>query len=154
MPDVFFEDVTLGFCARSPAYVVSEEEIVEFGRRFDPRPFHTDAVAARDSVFGGLVAPGCLIFAIRSALMNSMQPRIMYLAGLGLEAMDLPRPVRPNDKLLLCIECIDRRESRSRPEAGIVHFRNTLTNQRDEIVMTMIAKVMVSKKAGTARPVE
>lgn len=146
MPDVFFEEMMVGFCASSPAYVVSEAEIIEFGRRFDPRPFHTDPVAARDSVFGGLVAPGCLVFAIRSALMNAMQPRIMYLAGLGLETMDLPQPVRPDDQLVLSVECIDRRESRSRPEAGIVHFRNTMMNQRDEAVMSMIAKVMVAKR--------
>lgn len=126
---------------------VEEAEIIEFGMRFDPRSFHTDPVAAKQSVFGGLVAPGCLVFALRSKLMNQLDPSIAYLAGLGLEQMDLPCPVRPGDALSLAVECVDRRESLSRPHAGIVRLANTLTNQRGEIVLYMIAKVMVAKRS-------
>lgn len=145
MADIFFDDIAIGFSAHGGAYVVSEGEIIEFGRRFDPRPFHTDPVAAKDSIFGGLVAPGSLIFAIRSALMNSLEPRIAYLAGLGLETMQLHIAVRPGDTLSLLIECVDRRESRSRPEAGIIHFSNTIINQHGQTVLTMLAKVMVAR---------
>jgi len=146
MPETYYEDIHVGFVLRSQnPYIVTEAEILEFGTRFDPRLFHVDPVAARQSVFGGLVAPGCLVFAIRAALVNRLERRPAYLAGLGLENMDLPHPVRPGDHLLLTIECIDRRESKSRPEAGIVCFRNTMVNQHDDVVMTMIAKVMVAK---------
>ena len=90
MTELYFEDLQPGFQAVSGRYQVTEAEILEFGQRFDPRPFHTDPVAARLSVFGGLVAPGCLVFAIRSALVNSLVQRLAYQAGLGLEHMDLP----------------------------------------------------------------
>ena len=143
----YYEDIDIGFVlqSRQPC-IVTEAEILEFGARFDPRPFHIDPVAAKQSVFGGLVAPGCLVFAIRSRLMNQLEPQVAYLAGFGLENMELPNPVRPDDQLFLKIECLDRRESRSRKNAGIVRFANTMTNQRDEIVLSMIAKVMVAKK--------
>lgn len=132
---------------RSPhPCLVTEVEVIEFGTRFDPRPFHVDPVAAKQSVFGGLVAPGCLVFALRSKLMNQLNPSIAYLAGLGLEQMDLPRPVRPGDSLMLALECLDLRELQSRPGAGVVRFANTLTNQRDEVVMSMTAKVLVKKR--------
>lgn len=147
MSESYYQDIDVGFVLRScQPYVVSEAEIIEFGRRFDPRPFHVDPVAAKQSVFGGLVAPGCLVFALRSKLMNELQPPIVYLAGLGLENMELPHPVRPGDQLTLTIECLDRRESRSRADAGIVRFGNTMFNQDKQTVLTMIAKVMVAKK--------
>jgi acyl dehydratase len=147
MPDVCYEDLPVGFSSRSAvAYQVTEEEIIEFGRRFDPRPFHTDPQLASDLVFDGLVAPGCLVFAIRSALLNRLPLRPAYLAGLGLENMDLPKAVRPGDQLSLRIECLARRESTSRANAGIMRFGNTLFNQRDEIVMTLTAIVLVAKR--------
>jgi len=146
MGEIYFESLLPGFQAASGPVVVTEAEIIEFGTRFDPRPFHIDPVAAKQSVFGGLVAPGCLVFALRSKLMNQLNPSIAYLAGLGLEQMDLPRPVRPGDALSLTIECVELRESRSRPNAGIVRFANTVTNQNNELVLSMVAKVMVAKR--------
>ena len=74
-------------------YVVTEEEVLEFGRRFDPQPMHTDPVAAKEGPFGGLVAPGCLTFAIRNALYNQLPVRPALYAGLGLDQMLLPNPV-------------------------------------------------------------
>jgi acyl dehydratase len=146
MAEIYFESLTPSFRACSGPELVTEKEIIEFGMRFDPQPFHIDPVAAKQSVFGGLVAPGCLIFAIRSKLMNQLNPSIVYLAGLGLEQMDLPSPVRPGDYLSLTVACIELRESRSHLNAGIVHFANTMVNQRDEVVLSMIAKVMVAKR--------
>lgn len=146
MEVIYFESLVSGFRAHSGPVVVAENEIIEFGTRFDPRPFHTDPVAAKQSIFGGLVAPGCLVFALRSKLMNQLNPSIAYLAGLGLEQMELPRAVRPGDSLSLTIECVEFRESASRPYAGIVRFANSMTNQREEVVLSMIAKVMVAKR--------
>src|SRR5690606_23916328 len=143
---LFCSNLSPGLILRShEACIVTEEEIMEFGKRFDPRPFHTDPVAARQSVFGGLVAPGCLVFALRSKLINQLNPPIAYLAGLGLEQMDLPHPVRPGDSLSLMVECMELRESLSHPDAGIVRFANILTNQHNKVVLSMIAKVMVAK---------
>jgi len=141
----YFEDLCPGFAASSGPCRVTEAEILEFGKRFDPRPFHVDAEAAKQSVFGGLVAPGCLIFAMRSRLVNQLKPPIAYQAGLGLENMQLPNPVRPEDQLFLKVECIERRESKSRPDAGIVRLSNVMTNQTGEVVLTMVANVLVAK---------
>jgi acyl dehydratase len=145
MTGVYFESLTPSFRASAGPLTITEEEIIEFGTRFDPQPFHVDPVAAKHSVFGGLVAPGCLVFALRSKLMNQLDTPIVYLAGLGLETMDLPHPVKPGDQLSLTISCIDRRDSQSHADAGIVRLANTLVNQRGEVVLSMIAKVMVAK---------
>ena len=120
-----------------------EEEILEFGRRFDPQPFHNDPEAAARSHFGGLVAPGCLTFAIRNALANQLPERPALVAGLGLERMDLTHPVRPGDRLRLRITVLERRPSGSRPAAGIVTSQHEVLNQTDHVVLRMTARMMV-----------
>ena len=102
---------------------------------------------AEKKMFGGLVASGCHVFCIRSWLSSRLDPRPALVAGLGLEAMDLPTPVRPGDRLSLRVEVLDKRRSSSRPDRGIVRMRNTLVNQRGEPVMTLVAKLLVSCRA-------
>jgi len=143
MTDLYFEDIEVGSTSRAGEYAVTEAEVLEFGRRFDPRPFHSDPLAAASSAFGGLVASGCHVFCIRSWLASRLEPRPALVAGLGLESMDLPNPVRPGDRLSLHVEVLDKRRSTSRPDRGIVRMRNTIVNQGGEPVMTLVAKLMV-----------
>ena len=143
MDELYFEDIELGATARVGEYEVTEAEILEFGRRFDPRPFHTDARAAEASEFGALVASGCHVFCIRSWLSSHLSPRPALVAGLGLESLDLPAPVRAGDRLSMRVEYLEKRLSRSRPDRGVVRMRNTIVNQRDEPVMTLVAKLLV-----------
>jgi acyl dehydratase len=144
MRELHFEEIEIGGRAEVGEYAVSEEEILEFGRRFDTRPIHTDAEAAGASDFGDLVASGCHVFCIRSWLASRLEPRPALIAGLGLESMDLPAPVRAGDRLSLRVEYLDKRLSQSRPDRGIVRMRNTIVNQRGEAVMTLVAKLMVA----------
>ena len=143
----FFEDYAAaladGVRLTGGRYVVSEEEILEFGRRFDPQPFHTDPVAAKEGPFGGLVAPGCLTFAIRNALHNQLPVRPRLFAGLGLDQLLLPNPVRPGDVLTLRLEVVEARRSQSRPDTGVVTTRQAVENQSGETVLTMDAKMIV-----------
>jgi acyl dehydratase len=143
MRELFFEEIEVGATGASGEYAVTEQEILEFGRRFDPRPIHIDAAAAASSAFGDLVASGCHVFCIRSWLASRLDPRPALVAGLGLESMDLPAPVRAGDRLSLRVEYLDKRLSRSRPDRGVVRMRNTVVNQRGEAVMRLVAKLLV-----------
>ena len=146
-PDpLYFEDYTEDLCLEGGHYLVTEEEILEFGRRFDPQPFHTDPEAAKESAFGGLIAPGCLTFAIRNALHNQLPVRPVLVAGLGLDSLDLKTPVRPGDRLSLRLEVAEARRSKSKPDTGIVTTRQSVLNQNQEIVLTMDAKMIVRAK--------
>ncbi|MFO0688450.1 MAG: dienelactone hydrolase family protein [Myxococcota bacterium] len=140
---LYFEDYTVGLEMTGGAYPVSEAEILEFGRRFDKQPIHNDKDAAAKSHFGGLVAPGCLTFAIRTALGNQMPDRPALVAGLGVEKMDLAKPVRPGDVLSLRMLVIDRRVSAKRPDRGIITMEHAVLNQKGEAVLSMISRMMV-----------
>nr|WP_225121621.1 MaoC/PaaZ C-terminal domain-containing protein [Bradyrhizobium sp. BRP22] len=56
MTSGYFEDVEVGDSQKAGPYSVSKEEIIQFAKRYDPRPFHIDEAAAARSVFGGLSA--------------------------------------------------------------------------------------------------
>ena len=149
---LYFEDYAPGFETNGGAYLVTEEEILEFGRRFDKQPIHNDPEAAARSHFGGLVAPGCLTFCIRTALGNQMPVRPALVAGLGVEKMDLAKPVRPGDVLSLRMRVTDRRLSASRPDRGIVTMEHAVLNQKGEAVLSMISRMMVEVRGeGGAR---
>jgi acyl dehydratase len=66
--------------------------------------------------------------------------------GLGVDELRWPREVRPGDALTVETEIVDLRPSRSRPGYGIIRLRNITTNQRGEIVQTMLASAMVPKR--------
>lgn len=140
---LYFEDYEPGFEMQGGAYLVTEEEILEFGRRFDPQPIHNDREAAAKSRFGGLIAPGSLTFAIRNALNNQLPGRPALIAGLGVERMDLTTPVRPDDVLSLRFVVLERRLSKSRPDSGIITLKHTVENQNGEAVLEMTSRMMV-----------
>ena len=62
--DRYAEDFIVGHRHVSAAYEMTEAEIVEFARKYDPQYFHVDAQAARSSPFGGLVSAGCQTIAL------------------------------------------------------------------------------------------
>jgi acyl dehydratase len=55
---LYFEDLAVGDKFNTPEHTITTEEIVAFGRQFDPQAFHTDATDAKASLFGQLVASG------------------------------------------------------------------------------------------------
>ena len=70
--------------------------------------------------------------------------------GLGVDELRWPNAVRPGDVLTVETEILELRPSRSRPGHGIIRLRNVTTNQRGEVVQTMLASAMVPKR--TRRP--
>ena len=143
----YFEDLKVGdMLYGSEEFVVTKEEVVEYAKRWDPQPFHTDETAARDSMFGGLVAPASFVLAIESWLWHTIEDRPALAVGVGYDDLRLLNPVRPGDRLSITIEIVEARPSESRPDCGIVRTRVILTNQRDEQVLTLIDTCLISKR--------
>jgi acyl dehydratase len=70
----YFEDFKVGEVIEGGARTVTRDEIVAFAREFDPQPFHTDEAAARQSIYGGLIASGwhtAALMILNSAVENS-----------------------------------------------------------------------------------
>ena len=120
------------------SHTFAEEEIVAFGRQFDPQPFHIDPEAAEKSFLKGLIASGWHTCAIAMRLM--VDKYINRSASLGSPGMDNIRwlaPVRAGDTITYRRVITAARASKSKPEIGLLHSRCEATNQRGETVMTM-----------------
>jgi len=113
-----------------------------------------DPEAAQRSHFGGLVAPGCLAFSIRSALASQLDIRPALIAGLGVDRLDLPNPVRPGNVLSLRMRVLSRRRSESRPDRGIVTLEYEVLDQSAKVVLSMTDRSLVALDGTTIDPVE
>jgi acyl dehydratase len=123
------------------------DEIVSFARQYDPQSFHVDAGAARQSMFGGLIASGWHVTAklMRLFVDNYVDQRTA-LGSPGVDEVRWLKPVRPGDTLEAWVECAGKVPSKSRPEMGIVHEQWLATNQKGELVMTLKGTNMVRRR--------
>jgi acyl dehydratase len=138
--DRHFEDYVPGASAVFGPIAVTEAEIVEFARQFDPQPIHTDAEGAAAGPFGGLIASGwhtaCLVMRM---LVQHYLARSASIASPGLDELRWTRPVRPGDELRVRVTVLEANRSRTKPDRGMVRTSIEAINQRGEVVMTMVA---------------
>jgi len=141
--ELYFEDFSVGQRLTSGTHALDEAQIIAFASDFDPQPFHTDPVAARDTFFQGLAASGWHTASITMKLLvGSGVPIAGGMIGAGGE-ISWPRPTRPGDVLEVESEVLETRQSRSRPERGMVTLRSVTRNQRGETVQVFTAKLVV-----------
>jgi acyl dehydratase len=137
--EMYFEDFYPGQIFDSErSYRITAQEIISFGEKYDPQPFHIDETAGRRSIFGGLCASGWLTAAIVMRLRVESIKVVGGMIGAGVEEMRWTHPVRPGDSLRTQAEILGVRRSATRPELGIVRSRTTVFNQHDQIVMRSI----------------
>ena len=145
--ELYLEDLKIGDRFGSDTIHVTEENIFDFARQFDPQPFHLDAEAAARSMFKELTASGwhTAAMSMRLFVTGEFKP-VGGSIGLAVDELRWPQPVRPADILKVETEILDVRKSRSKPDRGIIRIRNITTNQRGAIVQTFMAFVMVRRR--------
>lgn len=131
----WFEDYEAGEVIEFGQHLVSEEEIIEFARRYDPQPFHLDPEAAKLSAYGGLIASGWMTGSIMMRqLVDSFISEVASMGSPGLDELRWLAPVRPGDVLRSRIRVLETRRSASKPDRGLVQLQQEAINQRDEVV--------------------
>jgi acyl dehydratase len=144
---IYFEDVQVGETQRFGRYEVTREEIIEYARQFDPQPFHVDEAAAKASMFGGLIASGWHTGAMFIRMINDHAiPGAATTGALGFDDLKWLKPVRPGDVLSVETRVIDKTESRSRPEIGVVKIESQVLDQRGEVKMSLISLVLYRRR--------
>ncbi len=150
---LYLDDLRVGQQFISGTIRIDEEQIRTFAGQFDPQPFHIDPEAARDTLFGGLVASGWHTAAISMRLLvESGLPIAGGIVGVGGE-ISWPKPTRPGDTLRIEGKIIEVRPSCSRADRGLVSIRSETFNQLGEIVQVLVAKLVVPRRTPSA-PVE
>ena len=132
----YYEDLLIGEVRESSARIVTLDELLEFAGRYDPQYFHADPIAAKQSIFGGVIASGIHSAALWRALDHEISGDIHWICGVAWEEVRWPNPVRAGDTLRARAEALAKRLSGKDPKRGIVEYRYTLLNQRDETAFT------------------
>lgn len=110
------------------------------------QPLHLDAEAARASEFGRILVNGTFTFSLMIGLSVGDTTLGTLIANLGYDKVVMPEPVFIGDTLACATVVESMRESRSRPEAGIVTFTHSLTNQSGKVVCQCLRTALLRKK--------
>jgi acyl dehydratase len=138
--DRYFEDYRPGFEHIYGTVAVTEEEVLEFGRRYDPQDMHADPEAAARGPFGGLIASGWHTAAMLMRLYaDQYLSHVASLASPGLDELRWHKPVRPGDEIRIRVRILEANRSRSKPDRGMVRTQIEVINQLNEVVMSLKA---------------
>ena len=135
---IWWEDFKVGDVSEMGTHTFSEEEIVSFGRQYDPQPFHVDKAAAERGPYGGLIASGWQVCAVGMRLVDEtfMNDTESY-GSPGIEKVRWLKPVRPGDTVRYRMTVVESRASNSRPKVGLVKHLWEAFNQSGELVLTL-----------------
>ena len=154
----FFEDIAIGQRREVGSFTFTAESIKKFAAQFDPQRFHLDEEEARKSLFGGLAASGWHVGSVCMKLMVADgQRQAREAAGRGEEVaiwgpspgfreLRWIKPVLAGDTIRFASEVVSLRLSEKRPEWGVLQARNFGTNQRDELVYSLLATAFVPRR--------
>jgi len=131
----YFEDLNDGEFLNCRHIVMTREAIIDFAKEFDPQPFHTDENAARDSIFGGLVASSLHTLSACTRVVVEAQGDVAILSGVGMHEVKMFNPVRPGDVLFVEAWWAELSKSSSKPDLGFASIRCKVTNQKKEPVI-------------------
>ena len=136
----YFEDYEPGSVHEFGSITAEEADIIEFGRRFDPQKFHTDPQAAKQTIYGGLIASGWHTASLMMRLfVDHYLSGIASLGSPGVDEMRWLKPVRPGDILSLRVTVSKTKRSRTKPDRGVLFSFIEVLNQDHIIVMSMKA---------------
>ena len=143
---IYFEDIELNSEVTSKEYAVERDELVEFARKWDPQPYHTDEEAAKQ---WGLELSGSSTYsyAILTRLQTELEgDKPAIIAGLGIESWKTPSPLRPGHRVHSVSYVESKRESSSKPHLGIVVSVSKLVNQNGDVILEYKSSGLAMKK--------
>jgi len=133
----YFEDFVVGAVFEFGSVTVTEPEIIDFARKFDPQAMHTDPEAAAMGPTGGLIASGWHTIAMMMRMYADHYLPENGLPAPGVDEVRWTRPVRPGDTLRMRVTIEEARVSQSKPDRGVIRPFAEVLNQRGEVVLTV-----------------
>ena len=152
---MWFEDFPLNTKITLGAYTFTEENIIAFGKRYDPQFFHVNKEAAMHSPYGGLIASGWQTAAVWMKLMmanrheriaaGAAQTQMNYVSP-GVRELRWLKPVRPGTTLTYTNETFAKLDWPSRPQFGLLEGKNEARDEAGELYYSFINRVLIARK--------
>ncbi len=141
----YFEDYVTGAMQEFGKVSLSEAEIIDFAKKYDPQDFHIDPEKAATGPYGGLIASGWqTVVVVMRLLVDRFLSSASSLGSPGIDQLRWLAPVRPGDELTVRVKVVDARRSNSKPDRGLVHSVIEVHNQDDTKVMSMKAVSVIA----------
>ena len=145
-----FEELPVGASFRhQPSRTVTEtDNLLVTTLTMNPQPLHLDAEFAASTEYGRILVNSMFTLALVVGLSVGDTTLGTTVGNLGFEKVEFPRPVFHGDTIYSETEVVEKRESKSRPQWGIVMFEHRAKNQHGEIVMRCRRAAMMRRRAG------
>lgn len=150
MPGLFFEEFSVGQTFKHPIRrTVTEADNVFFSAlTHNPAALHLDEEYCREHTeFGQRVVNSCFTLGLMVGISVGETTLGTTIANLGWDEVRFPNPVFHGDTLRVESEVLEIRESKSRPDNGIVIFAHRAFNQKNEIVATCKRSALMIRKS-------
>lgn len=150
MPGVWFDELVVGQRFDHPIRrtVTETDNLLFTTLSHNPAQLHLDAEYMKGSEYGQVLVNSCFTLSLMVGVSVGDTTLGTAVANLGWDEVRFPRPVFIGDTLNVVTEVLDLRESKSRPDAGIVTFKHEAWNQRGELVASCKRSGLQRKKPG------
>lgn len=151
MAGKYFEELEIGQTFdHEPGRTVTETDNLLFtALTLNPQPLHLDAEFAKESIHGRILVNSIFTLGLVVGLSVGDTTLGTTLGNLGFDKTAFPNPVFVGDTIRVSSTVVDRRESRTKPDRGIVTFEHVGTNQRGEIVCSCLRGAMMMRRPPT-----
>ncbi len=148
MPGLYFEEFSVGQQFDHPIRrtVTEADNVLITTMTHNPAALHLDAEYMKNTEFGQPIVNSCLTLGLMVGISVNDTTHGTTVANLGWDEVRFPKPVFHGDTLRIETEVIEVRESRSRPDNGIVVFEHRAFNQHGELVGICRRSALMLKK--------
>lgn len=142
----YFDDFKEGQSFDLGSVSISKEDIIDFARKFDPQPFHTDEEAAT-ILFGGLIASGWHTASLcQRLLVDSFLSKTAGLGSPGVDQLLFLKPVRPGNTLTGKFTIMEITPSQNKIDRGWIKAKGEMINQDGETVLSLTGRIIVMRR--------
>ena len=155
MAGLFFDEMHVGQVFKHPIRrtVTEADNLFVTALTHNPAQLHLDEEYCREETeFGQRIVNSCFTLGLMVGVTVAETTLGTSIANLGWDEIRFPAPVFHGDTLRVETEILDLRESKSRPNAGIVVFKHRAFNQRDELVAECKRTGLQRKRPAASTP--
>ena len=150
MPGLYFEEFSVGQTFDHPIRrtVTEADNVLITTMTHNPASLHLDAEYMKNTEYGQPLVNSCLTLGLMVGISVNDTTHGTTVANLGWDEVRFPKPLFHGDTIRIESEVLDVRESKSRPDNGIVIFEHRAFNQHDELVGICKRTALMLKKPG------
>ena len=148
MPGLYFEEFSIGQTFDHPIRrtITETDNVLITTMTHNPASLHLDAEYMKQTEFGRPLVNSCLTLSLMVGISVNDTTHGTTVANLGWDEVRFPKPLFHGDTIRIETEVLELRESKSRPDNGIVIFEHRAFNQKDELVGVCKRTALMLKK--------